>query len=103
MTPEGRVKAKVNKILKPYIERGDIYKFMPVQAGFGTKTLDYLLCVRGKFVAIETKREGKEPTGLQWKHIREIDKAGGTWLVICGVDDTRELEQYLASACESEA
>ena len=100
MTPEGRVKRKVDRILKPYIESGHVYKFMPVQSGYGKKTLDYLLGVCGKFVAIETKKENAVPTPLQWKHIREIDAAGGEWFVIAGVDDTKELEQYLASACQ---
>jgi hypothetical protein len=54
-TPEGKVKAMVKKGLaslksKPYI-------FMPVQSGFGSTTLDFLACVGGKFVAIETKAD----------------------------------------------
>jgi hypothetical protein len=87
MTPEGRVKAAVNNILKPYIKRGYVYKFMPVQSGFGKKTLDYLLCVGGRFVAIETKAPGKKPTPLQDVCIREIRAAGGeVWVISSDVE-----------------
>ena len=91
-TPESKVKAKVNKVLSKY---PDIYKFMPVQTGYGVPSLDYLLCVRGNFVAIETKKAGGKPTERQERTIAEILSAGGTTFVICGEDDTKQLEDYL--------
>ena len=65
MTPEGKVKAKVNAALKPLIDKGLVWKFMPVQTGYGTPALDYLLCVNGRFIVIETKEAGKDFTTRQ--------------------------------------
>lgn len=54
-TPEGKIKAMVKKALDALGE--DCWRFMPVQTGFGTDALDFLLCIRGKFVTIETKAD----------------------------------------------
>ena|ERR1035437_1412423 len=77
MTPEGKVKAKVNKALKPFIDAGKVWKFMPVQMGMGIQGLDYFLCVGGTFVAIETKVKDKEMTTRQETIAEEIRAAGG--------------------------
>ena len=68
---------------------------MPVQTGYGVPTLDYLLCVKGNFIAIETKKAGGVPTDRQKITIKEILAAGGTTFVVCGEDDTEQLESYL--------
>ena len=92
MTPEGKVKAAVNRVLDQY--KGT-YKFMPVPGGFGASSLDYLLCVNGRFVAIETKAPGKKPTDRQKMVIGQIKRAGGAVFVIDSVDATHELKAYL--------
>jgi len=95
MTPEGRVKAKVNRVLDPYIKAGDLYKFMPVQNGFGKKGLDYYCCFRGKFFAIETKAPGKEPTALQWACIRELKRAGADVFIVDDDESLLDLSGFL--------
>lgn len=90
MTPEGAVKAKVKRILKKY----GVYQFWPVQTGYGASTLDALVCVKGKFLAIETKAKGKKPTKRQELTIREMEVAGGVVLVIDGTN-YEELEEAL--------
>lgn len=80
MTPEGRVKAKVNKALKGL--GPDCWKFMPVQSGYGTVALDYLLSIKGHFVAIETKAPGKNLTPLQEGTKAAIEAAGGIVLIV---------------------
>lgn len=80
-TPEGRIKDKVKKKLKLVPRR---YSFWPVQTGMGAKTLDCLLCINGRFVAIETKAPGKDLTELQKVHRAEIEAAGGIVLKIDG-------------------
>lgn len=80
MTPEGKVKAAVSKIIASY--GSDIYKYMPVPAGYGPSSLDYILCIRGKFVAIETKAPGKKLTPRQELTVKQIEDAGGTVFVI---------------------
>lgn len=80
MTPEGRVKAKVKKALDTL--GADCWRFMPVQTGFGSPALDYLLSIRGRFVAIETKAPGKGLTPLQEGTKAAIEAAGGIVLIV---------------------
>ena len=80
MTPEGRVKAKVKKALT--VLGADCWRFMPVQTGFGSPALDFLLSIRGRFVAIETKAPGKTLTPLQETTKAAIETAGGIVLVV---------------------
>lgn len=68
---------------------------MPVPYGYGASTLDYLICMRGRFIAIETKAPGKKPTDRQKMVIEQIRAAGGATFVIDG--DTSELEHHLES------
>jgi hypothetical protein len=83
MTPEGRIKAMVRRRLDK--EFGDTcYRFMPVQMGYGASTLDFLLCVNGKFIAIETKtnQPGSGLTERQKAVMSFITLAGGLVLVV---------------------
>ncbi len=82
-TPEGKVKAKLKKRLNTEFGK-NCYCFMPVQNGFGAATLDYLLCVHGLFVSIETKRPGGVPTPRQETTIQTIRDAGGLVFVVDG-------------------
>jgi hypothetical protein len=95
MTPEGKVKAAVNRVIDKF--KG-VYKFMPVPGGFGASTIDYILCVNGHFVGIETKAPGKKPTDRQKHIIGQIVRAGGTCFVIDSVDSTHELQSFLERA-----
>ena len=55
-TPEGRVKAKVKKLLKQY----GVYFYMPMQNGYGVHGIpDFVCCCNGHFIGIETKAPGK--------------------------------------------
>ena len=76
-TPEGYEKADIDKYLKLLVP--DLYLLKPASYGFGASgTSDRVGCYRSKFFAIEVKREGKEPTKLQWDRINEVIAAGGT-------------------------
>ena len=100
MTPEGKVKAAVNKVISKYKK---IYRFMPVPYGYGKSSLDYLLCVNGRFVAIETKAPGKAPTKRQNTIAEEIEAAGGTVFIIDDASATKELEAFLERATHGSA
>lgn len=79
MTPEAKVKKKVQTILK---DRGAYY-FTPVTGGFGRSGVpDIVACYHGKFIGIECKAGNNKPTALQTKNLEEIQKAGGVSLVI---------------------
>jgi hypothetical protein len=95
MTPEGKVKAAVNKVLAKYKK---LYRFMPVPGGYGESSLDYLLCVNGLFCAIETKAPGQKPTARQKFIAEKIIAAGGTVFIIDDVSATHELEAFLKRA-----
>ena len=92
MTPEGRVKAAINRTLDAYKSS---YKYMPVPSGYGMSTLDYVLCVNGRFIAIEAKAPGKKLTARQIKIMRQIERAGGTVFVIDNVDGCGPLKEHL--------
>lgn len=84
-TKEKTVKDWVKDALKPYVDAGEAWVFMPVPYGFGKQSVDFLVCFRGWFLAIETKRpKGEHPTGRQVVTMTEIDRAHG--LVILARD-----------------
>jgi hypothetical protein len=91
-TPEGKIKAAVNRVLASYPES---YRFMPVPSGYGISTLDFLICHYGEFIAVETKAPGKKPTPRQNQIITQIEAAGGVVFVIDRVEQTLGLESYL--------
>lgn len=80
MTPEGKVKDQVKKLLR---EAGAYYH-MPVLNGMGAPTLDIIGCHRGAFFAIETKAPGKKPTERQLQTMEAMSAAGGTVFVVDG-------------------
>ena len=73
-SPEGYEKDEICK----YLDSIGCWYFRPYQAGFGRSGIpDIVGCMDGVFLAIEVKRDGKEPTPLQHKRIEEIHHAGG--------------------------
>lgn len=92
MTPEGRVKADVKKVLQPYIDAGEMWVDWPVPGGYGKSSLDALGCHLGRFFAIETKRppvKGKgagKLTPLQERCVAAMRAAGGKVFIIDGTD-----------------
>jgi Holliday junction resolvase len=78
LTPEGKIKAKVVKILR---DEG-VYYFFPATHGYGRSGVpDIICCVAGKFLAIECKAGGNKPTALQVREIETIRQAGGVAVV----------------------
>jgi hypothetical protein len=91
VTPEGKVKKRVKDVLKSL----GAYYAMPVGGGFGNSGVpDFLICMSGTFVGIETKANGGKPTALQEKNLEQIRQAGGVALVIDEKNVT-ELETIL--------
>lgn len=99
MTPEGRVKEKVKKLLK---ER-NAWFYMPVQNGMGKVGIpDIIGTYKGLFFAIETKAPNKNPTTEEqrWNkatpnqqmRIEEIREAGGMAIV---ADDVAQVAHML--------
>ena len=82
MTPEGKVKSAVDKVLTG----AGAYKHKPVMNGMGAPALDYHVCHRGIYAAIETKAPNGKPTPRQIKTMREVRDAGGSVFLINGID-----------------
>lgn len=102
MTPEGKIKSRVNKLLERYKPHG-LYKYMPVPGGYGAATLDYLGFFHGLGFAIETKRPGGAPTPRQENTIENIIASGTLVFVIDGENgQLEELEQWLKLIHESQ-
>lgn len=76
---EGKVKARVKKLLKEL----DAWYCMPRGTVMGRSGIpDFLICLHGKFVAVETKSLGNKPTALQQMELSSINMAGGcAWVV----------------------
>ena len=79
LTPEGKVKRKVVEVLKKH----EVWYFVPANNGFGKSGIpDIIAIVDGHFVGIEVKSATGKPTELQKICGRQIEEAGGTWLVV---------------------
>ena len=79
LTPEGKVKAKVRRML----DAASVYYFMPATGGYGRSGVsDIVGCCDGKFFAIECKAGKNTTTSLQDLELHKIKKAGGITLVI---------------------
>ena len=94
LTPEGKVKAKVVKILR---EEG-VYYFFPATHGYGRSGVpDIICCVARRFLAIECKAGTNKPTALQVHEIEQIRSAGGVAVVVneANWDSTRDIIRKL--------
>ena len=93
MTPEGKVKARVKKILEPY--KPNLYYEMNVPGGYGKSGLDFIGAFFGHAFAIETKAEGKDLSERQAGTRDDMRDAGMMVFGVVGVDDTEALETWL--------
>ena len=89
MTPEGKVKARVKKMLAqftfdPTTGKKVMDEYWPVPTGRGASHLDCIICFYGRYISIDTKAPGKKPTPRQEQRINSVADAGGTVLVIDG-------------------
>ena len=91
MTPEGKVKEAVKKVMRKH----GVWYFMPMQNGFGVVGIpDFICCIDGLFFTVETKAPGKRDntTPIQQRVMREILENGGYAIV---VDDAKQVEDYI--------
>jgi hypothetical protein len=91
MTPEGKVKEKVKKLLKGY----GAYQHWPVSNGMGAPSLDCIGCFEGRYFAVETKAPGKKPTLRQEVTIGEIRAARGLVFVVDGDESLLLLKAWM--------
>lgn len=87
-TPEGRVKDEI----KAYLKEIGAYYFMPVQTGYGRRGVDFFICFRGHFMAVETKAGKPVATIAQARVLQDVIIAGGTGLCVNSVE---QLASYI--------
>mgnify|MGYP003615592269 FL=1 len=79
MTPEGKVK----KDVKALFAADGVHYTMPVSNGMGKMGQgDFIACVNGRDLSVETKAEGKKMTTLQELNAEKVRAAGGIAVVI---------------------
>ena len=98
---ERDVKRKISALLSLVLEHEPIYVWMPVVTGFGKRSLDYICCVRGQFLAIEAKATGEWLRPDQCVRAREMHKAGADVFIISGPDGYGALERWLVKKIPS--
>lgn len=74
-SPEGHEK----QAIKQYLDSLPRCWYMsPATFGFGASGCpDLLVCLGGRFVGVEVKRESKAPTAIQLRRMEQICAAGG--------------------------
>ena len=76
---EAWTKDQIKRMLKEF----KIWYFMPASGRFGKAGVpDFVCCVKGKFLGIETKTLGKKPTDIQSACHDKIRNSGGRVSVI---------------------
>lgn len=106
MTPEGETKKKIKAWLQShgivpaskvneYLAKGtpfDGWYYMPVQGAYSVKGVpDFIICYRGRFIAIEAKAPGGDTTPNQDDQIEAIVQAGGRAFVVDGTGNLGEM------------
>ena len=94
MTPEGKVKQKVKKMLASI---PGLYAHWPVQNGMGSPTLDCIACCRGRYVGIETKAVGKKLTPRQELTMNAMIDANANVFVLDTDQSIEECRVFLES------
>ena len=82
------VSSYLEELIKLLDDKGlELYIHMPVPGGYGKRnTLDYILCIAGHYVAIETKAPGEDLTPLQRQVCRNLFRSGATIFIISSKD-----------------
>lgn len=85
----GRLEKQVKSDVKKYLDSLGAYWFMPVPMAFGVRTIDFLCCVRGRFLGVETKATGGHPTQAQKNTMAKIRLAGGLAIAVDNIESLK--------------
>jgi hypothetical protein len=89
-TPEGRVKARISKLLADY---GNVAYVMPIGSAYGVPALDYIGAVNGCAFVVEAKAPGGKVTARQAMTLDRWAAAGAMCFVVqddAGISALRE-------------
>lgn len=92
-TPEAKVKAKVDRMLKQL----GVWFFSPQAGPYGRAGIpDRIACVNGHFVGIEVKADRtKKPTQLQVQCMKLVEASGGKCFVVFDDATLDEARTYI--------
>jgi len=92
-TPEGKIKNKLDKMLK--YEK--VWYYSPQAGPFGRAGVpDRVAILGGQFIGVECKADrSKKPTALQLKCMQEIEDAGGKCFVVCDDESIEQVREYI--------
>lgn len=93
MTPEGKIKGIVKKVLAVY--RDCCYYRMHVPSGYGAPTLDFDGAIGGRAFAIETKKPGEVLSPRQLATIERMQVGGVLVFVVDGPEGCDVLNRWL--------
>ena len=94
-TPEGKIKVKLDKMLKSYGKH--LLYYNPQAGAFGRAGIpDKILCVNGHFIGVECKADrSKKPTALQLQCMEKIEQAGGVCFVVYDNETINHVKLYI--------
>tara|TARA_R110002020_G_scaffold15996_2_gene56812 strand:+ start:732 stop:1061 length:330 start_codon:yes stop_codon:yes gene_type:complete len=94
-TPEGKIKVKLDKMLKSYGKQ--VWYYNPQAGAFGRAGIpDKILCVNGHFIGVECKADrGKKPTALQLQCMKQIELAKGVCFVVYDNETIEHVRLYI--------
>lgn len=92
-TPEGKVKKKLDRMLKAE----GVWYYNPQAGPFGRAGIpDKIAIIGGRFVGIECKADKtKKPTALQTECMKRIENAGGKCFIVYDDDTIDEVRKYI--------
>lgn len=95
-TPEGRLQDKCLKYVKEQESQGrPIFAINQHGGAFSSRGIpDLIMCIRGKFVAVELKVGDNKPTPLQESKILRIQKALGQAYVCYTFDEFKTVVEH---------
>jgi len=94
MTPEGKIKSKIDKMLR---SKELLWFFKPQAGTFGKSGVpDYIICIAGHFLGVEAKANpARKPTALQMLCMEKICAAEGVCFVVHDNDTLGALEKFI--------
>lgn len=100
-TPEGAIKAKLDKMLRSE----GVWFFSPQAGPYGVAGIpDRILIVCGTFVGVECKADAKkEMTALQKLRRKEIEEAGGVYFLVYDEQTIMSVRNYIDSRRRQES
>lgn len=69
----------IAKKIRPHLEKTYQARVIKIHSSPFSEAgvADLLCCIEGRFVALEVKKKGNEPTPIQFSFLRSIRRAGG--------------------------